>query len=287
MKKQIIPFIIIIALLVSGLAFGIYKYAALSKDLDAQVLASKDRENQLTQALSEREKEISDLSEALSSEKERNDDFEDQIDDLEDDLGIVQKIQHTDSELLEKYSKVFFLNENYIPAGLSDIDETYAFQKEKDLEFHKQGIKFLEDLLDDAADEGINLKVASAYRSFGTQAALKTGYTVTYGSGANAFSADQGYSEHQLGTAVDLIDPAQGALITTFDQTKDYEWLSKNAYKYGFILSYPKGNSYYQYEPWHWRFVGKKLAKYLHGQGINFYDMDQREIDKYLVNLFD
>jgi D-alanyl-D-alanine carboxypeptidase len=60
-----------------------------------------------------------------------------------------------------------------------------------------------------------------------------------------------------------------------------------NAYKYGFTLSYPKGNTSYVFEPWHWRFVGVKLATDLHNQGKNFYDLDQRSIDAYLVNFFD
>ena len=69
--------------------------------------------------------------------------------------------------------------------------------------------------------------------------------------------------------------------------TPAYQWMTDNAHKYGFVLSYPKDNSYYVYEPWHWRFVGVKLATDLHNQGKNFYDLDQRVIDTYLVNIFD
>jgi LAS superfamily LD-carboxypeptidase LdcB len=60
-----------------------------------------------------------------------------------------------------------------------------------------------------------------------------------------------------------------------------------NAYRFGFVLSYPKGNAYYIYEPWHFRFVGVKLATYLHDRGLHFYDIDQKEIDQYLVSIFD
>jgi hypothetical protein len=63
--------------------------------------------------------------------------------------------------------------------------------------------------------------------------------------------------------------------------------MQKNAYKYGFVLSYPKGNVYYVFEPWHWRFVGEKLAADLNKSGDYFYDWDQRKIDTYLVNVFD
>jgi zinc D-Ala-D-Ala carboxypeptidase len=74
--------------------------------------------------------------------------------------------------------------------------------------------------------------------------------------------------------------------FTAFEKSDAYDWLMNNSYKYGFILSYPKGNSYYQYEPWHFRFVGKLLANMLHQENKNFYDVDQRTIDNYLITIF-
>jgi LAS superfamily LD-carboxypeptidase LdcB len=74
---------------------------------------------------------------------------------------------------------------------------------------------------------------------------------------------------------------------TSFENTDAYKWLQENGYRYGFILSYPKGNSYYVYEPWHWRFVSEDLARRLHRKNENFYDWDQRDIDQYLLNFFD
>src|SRR3970282_1720772 len=127
----------------------------------------------------------------------------------------------------------------------------------------------------------------SGYRSFGTQASLKSQYSVTYGSNSNSFSADQGYSEHQLGTTVDFTTKKTGETLTGFDKTPAYEWLLKNAYLFGFIFSYPKANFYYIFEPWHWRFVGVYLATYLHEQNKNFYDMPKRDIDQYLIKIFD
>ena len=129
--------------------------------------------------------------------------------------------------------------------------------------------------------------MASAFRSFDTQASLKSGYKITYGSGANKFSADQGYSEHQLGTSVDFTTPDVGGNFSKFQTDPAYQWLQNNAHHYGFILSYPEENTYYKFEPWHWRFVGVELASDLHGENKYFYDMDQREIDTYLIKLFD
>jgi D-alanyl-D-alanine carboxypeptidase len=143
-------------------------------------------------------------------------------------------------------------------------------------------------MLDAAKADGVTLFVKSAYRSFDEQKALKNEYTVVYGAGtANQFSAEQGYSEHQLGTAADFISSGQGGALNGFEKTAAYAWMQAHAYQYGFILSYPQNNGYYIFEPWHWRFVGVKLANDLHAAGKNFYGMDQRDIDVYLANIFD
>ena len=200
----------------------------------------------------------------------------------------LQKLSNIDPELLIKYSKVFFLNENYAPAQLIDIPADYRYNEEAKLQVIPQVLPYLKRLLEAAKDDETPLFVQSAYRSFTTQGALKGQYTVTYGAGtANQFSADQGYSEHQLGTTVDFITTGTGGRLTGFDGTEAYAWLLENAYRYGFILSYPKNNGYYIFEPWHWRFVGEKLSRDLHSSGTAFYSMDQRTIDTYLISLFD
>jgi D-alanyl-D-alanine carboxypeptidase len=143
-------------------------------------------------------------------------------------------------------------------------------------------------MIAEAKEDGVDLKVISAYRSFETQTDLKSTYKVIYGAGsANQFSADQGYSEHQLGTTVDVTTPTTAGTFVSFENDPGYMWLTKNAHQFGFVLSYPKNNTYYQYEPWHWRFVGTDLAKDLHAEGKYFYDLDQRKINEYLVDIFD
>jgi D-alanyl-D-alanine carboxypeptidase len=129
--------------------------------------------------------------------------------------------------------------------------------------------------------------VLSGFRSFDEQNTLKQNYLTQYGTGANTFSADQGYSEHQLGTTVDFTNSTIGENIDAFESTDEFEWLKRYAYRYGFVMSYPEGNAYYQYEPWHWRFVGKDLARDLHRDEEHFYDLEQREIDSYIAELFD
>src|SRR5262249_29677908 len=158
--------------------------------------------------------------------------------------------------LLQKYSKVYFLNEHYVPDSLTQIDQSYVYSDSKTQQIHTKVWPHLKTMMDAAKSAGVELYVASAYRSFSEQSSLKSQYTVTYGAGANKFSADQGYSEHQLGTAIDFLTTGQGGQLDGFDKTNAYTWLKNNAYQYGFELSYPQGNSYYVFEPWHWRFVG-------------------------------
>lgn len=226
------------------------------------------------------------LEEALTEERNRTEDLTDDVSDLRGTVRELDKIVKTDPELLQKYSKVYFLNENYTPVATVAIPDEYIYGP-KDESVHKEIYPFLFDLLEEAKEDEVDLKVVSAFRSFDTQATLKSSYRVTYGSGANAFSADQGYSEHQLGTTVDFTTESVGSTFSGFDRTPAYAWLLDNAYRYGFILSYPKNNKYYQYEPWHWRFVGKDLARELHEEGKSFYDLDQRDIDAYLGEIFE
>lgn len=227
------------------------------------------------------------LNEALYSEQNKNLIFEKQINEIAGTVGVLDKLRQTDPELLQKYSKVYFLNEHYVPRELDSIKIDYLQDKNRSMLIHAKVNPFLDKLMNAALSDGKNLRILSAFRSFYDQESLKGNYKVVYGSGANEFSADQGYSEHQLGTAIDFTSVDHGARFEGFEKTEEYKWLRQNAHKYGFILSYPEDNSYYQFEPWHWRFVGVELASYLYGQGKNFYDVEQRKIDEYLVHIFD
>ena len=229
----------------------------------------------------------SELSQKIAVQQSRSDNIGDALNSVSSTVGTLAKLSQTDKELLQKYSKVYFLSENYVPIKLSIIDPQYLQDASASLKFHATALSYLTRMMNDAASNNAAVKVVSAYRSFGTQAALKSTYTFAYGTGANKFSADQGYSEHQLGTTIDLNTPGNTSLAISFENTPAFTWLNNNAFRYGFVLSYPKNNSYYQYEPWHWRFVGVKLATFLTSYNKHFYDLDQREIDTYLVNIFD
>jgi D-alanyl-D-alanine carboxypeptidase len=227
------------------------------------------------------------LNEDYSSELDRNNAFEKQIKKISKTVGVLDKLSKTDEELLQKYSKVYFLNEHYVPESLGSIDNEWKYSESKDLKLHSKVLPYFNEMVEDAKKDGVELWVVSAYRSFGDQAALKGQYLTTYGSGANTFSADQGFSEHQLGTTLDLTTRGLSGGLDGFENTPAYAWLKDHAHKYGFVMSYPPNNAYYVFEPWHWRFVGEDLADDFHDEGAYFYDWEQRKIDAYLVKIFD
>ena len=265
------------------------EYQAVKNELASSTAVYKTITNQWRDKFAIIANRNSDLSNTLSTEQGKNEIFQAQINGVKGAVDTLTKLSVTDKELLQKYSKVYFLNENYIPSNLSIINIMHNANSNSVLEFHSKALPFLNSMLDAASTaSSTNVRIISAYRSFGTQATLKSEYKTTFGTGANKFSADQGYSEHQLGTAIDVASAdGKNTLTTNFASSTTYAWLANNAYKYGFVLSYPKGNSYYVYEPWHWRFVGVALATRLHDEHKNFYDLDQRTIDGYLALIFD
>ena len=132
-------------------------------------------------------------------------------------------------------------------------------------------IKDLKALAAAARKAGKPLAVRSAWRSYDYQRALFNSYVRTYGRAqALKFSARPGHSEHQMGTTVDFTVGPGVPLSTKFGDSPSGKWLARNGWKYGFIMSYPKGKrsaSCYGYEPWHWRYFGRDLARKIHLSG--------------------
>ncbi len=298
---KILIFVVILFLL-SGVIFSFFKNKNLKKEnlnqvnlivkQKKEIKQKKENINKLKKENNEKEKKINQqnsdiksLSEQLEGKNTELSGLAKKIEKIQKNLGIIEKLQKTDKELLAKYSKVYFLNEHYTPKNLVDIDEKYLVNS-KTLQLKKEVYKYLKKMIEDAKDDNIDFKIISAYRSFEYQTNLKKRMENIYGKKyADSLVADQGLSEHQLGTTVDIV--GSDGSMDNFEKSDGYKWMQNNAYKYGFILSYPKDNGYYKFEFWHWRFVGKKLAKYLHKEKKNFYDLPQREINEYLVDLFD
>ncbi|MBL8158500.1 D-alanyl-D-alanine carboxypeptidase family protein [bacterium] len=279
--------------LVLGALIGAPVYAGISyvrgSTTREELAVSRKAVSELREKLGSVEEERDQLQELLRKASDENAAFGKRVEELASNVNFLDKMSKTDRELLQKYSSVYFLSENFIPDPLVPINEEMLARSGSNMMIHGSVFPFLEKMMAAAERDGFSLRILSSYRSFGTQSSLKSGYKITYGAGtANKFSADQGYSEHQLGTTVDFTTAENPTtLSTSFRDTPHYSWLIRHAHEYGFVLSYPEGNSFFQFEPWHWRFVGVDLATRLYYDNMYFYDLDQREINAYLARIFD
>lgn len=120
-------------------------------------------------------------------------------------------------------------------------------------------------MFDDAKKDGIILYGLSLYRSYDEQNEIYTSKVDNIGQEkTEMYSAPPGASEHQTGFAFDLVSNNYTKLEEGFAKTKAYKWLDEHCQEYGFILRYPKEKediTTYQYEPWHYRYVGIENAK--------------------------
>ncbi|MDR2965714.1 MAG: M15 family metallopeptidase [Treponema sp.] len=120
----------------------------------------------------------------------------------------------------------------------------------------------LEEMAAAARADGLTLTVSSAYRSYAYQEQVYLRYVRQYGrEEADTFSARPGHSQHQLGLVVDF-----GSITDAFADTPEGKWLAANASNYGWSLSYPLGYEHitgYKWESWHYRYVGKELARFI------------------------
>ena len=165
-------------------------------------------------------------------------------------------------------NKYYYLKKDYEPENLVAISSTYGTGYIK-----KEVLEAFKEMYNDAVKVGLYPYIQSPYRSYSRQSTLYNNYVSRDGKTlADTYSARPGYSEHQTGLAMDL-GTKQNHSISAFENSKEFTWVKENAYKYGFILRYPKGKEYitgYMYEPWHYRYVGKDVAKYIHDHNITF-----------------
>ncbi|MBP5684234.1 MAG: M15 family metallopeptidase, partial [Bacilli bacterium] len=127
----------------------------------------------------------------------------------------------------------------------------------------------LKQMIKDAKKDGAKLSVLSSFRTWNTQTTLFKNNKKKNGEAhALMYSAKPGHSEHQLGLAIDFNKASM-----KFEGTKECEWLKQNAYKYGFIMRYPKGKEYitgFAYEPWHYRYLGVEIATKVYEENITY-----------------
>lgn len=185
-----------------------------------------------------------------------------------------KQIQSVDSDLLlvNKYNK---LPDDYVPKNLVQLDSGHYVTADTKAAFDK--------IKDDATKKGYRIGVASAYRSISSQKYLYNKYLKEDSQEkVDTYSSRPGYSEHHTGEAIDLI--GSFGSIEEFEQTKESKWIEDNAYKYGFIIRYKKGFEKitgYEYEPWHIRYVGVKIATEMKEKNINTLE---EYYEKYIKN---
>ena len=171
-------------------------------------------------------------------------------------------------------SKTHPISIDYVPELLKIPDVATRTDKSDDERSVRSDIETsLKDMFTAANNTGNQLMIGSGYRS----AALQQIYLNSAASSVGITAANQsialpGQSEHQTGLAVDISTVSRNCYLDTcFADTSDGQWLVYNSYKYGFILRYPSGKESitgYQYEPWHFRYVGIDLATALHNSGL-------------------
>ena len=132
-----------------------------------------------------------------------------------------------------------------------------------------------------AKKENLTLYAISGYRDYTYQENLYNKYYSIDGNKANEYSSKPGHSEHHTGLAIDISNKTTS--YEEFDKTEEFKWMQENAHKYGFILRYPEdktNETLYQYEPWHYRYVGIKISTYIKKHNISFEEYYVKHIEK-------
>lgn len=169
-------------------------------------------------------------------------------------------------------NKEHVLDKEYVPLEMYVVDENEGnFHQFKDANLKpmlRSDIKeYVDKLINDAQGLGLPIIVDSGYRSYNYQQVILDALIKEKGDEAFKLVALPGASEHQTGLAIDFAYFQNGIYNDDVKENdKEAIWLKNNAWKYGFILRYPKGKENvtgYNFEPWHFRFVGLKLAEYL------------------------
>ncbi|PIE97762.1 MAG: peptidase M15 [Treponema sp.] len=165
-------------------------------------------------------------------------------------------------DLLILVDKKHLLVHDYVPENLValNVPRSYGISRH-DMTLTAEAENALEKMAKAAKAEGVILIASSGYRSYDYQQEVFARHCKNSGKeAALKFSARPGASQHQLGTAVDF-----GSIRNSYADTKAGKWLKKNASKYGWSLSYPKGYETitgYQWECWHFRYMGVEACRF-------------------------
>ena len=228
----------------------------LTKILEQKYYISKNLERYINYKNENKDKELKDIIALVNTNRDKTEYEETNKTDIE----------KKELMLVNKYN---YLDKNYKPDDVIEISSWYAYA---DNETSKTILEEYKKMYEAAESEGLELIISSGYRDYENQEETYNEYVRDYGEEyAKKYASLPGFSEHQTGLAFDIL--TFGTLTNEFEKTKEFEWLKNNSYKYGFILRYPKGKENitgYEYESWHYRYVGKEAAKQIHDEDITF-----------------
>ncbi len=302
LKKKVKNFLIISIVIIIGLIFGINKYKEYKyKQTNEYKLTEKgytlEESKKIIKKLNDKnetyfvENDKNDFLVELISEKYfmekylyeyidyKNDNKKKELNDVVAivnvrankewyDIDTVKPTDLTKGNLI-LVNKFNYLDKDFEPEAITNINLSYAYDNNR---VSKETNDAYVKMASAAKKDGIQLLANSSYRDYEKQEAVYKDYYYSKGiTYADKYAARAGYSEHQTGLAIDIF--TTGATTKTFETTEAFDWLSKNAYKYGFILRYPKGKEYltgYEYESWHYRYLGESEATKVFNSGLTY-----------------
>ncbi len=165
-------------------------------------------------------------------------------------------------DLLYLCDKTHYLPSGFVPPALVTLVKNNSYDiSRNNLSLRAPAEKALRIMADDANKAGVKLMVSSTYRSYEYQVTVYNRLVKIDGQAeADRESARPGTSQHQLGSVIDF-----GSIDDSYAETKACKWLTANAEKYGWSLSFPKGYedvTGYRWECWHFRYIGKEACSF-------------------------
>ncbi len=195
----------------------------------------------------------------------------------------MDKADYEDAVLVKDFSydmlvnKHRYLSKDFEP-DLVNISEDYAV--EKGMKAERAALNAFIEMYKAAKKDDCNLVITSSYRSYQEQEEITETYRELYGdSYVEKYVAKPGFSEHQTGLAFDVGSQTSNIFVNS----KEYTWMQENAYKYGFIYRFPKkyeNITGFRNEAWHYRYVGKKMAKKIYDDDITLEEYYALYLDK-------
>lgn len=185
-----------------------------------------------------------------------------------DNYEDTEEVEDPDS-LLAYVNRHRYISRDYEPSDLVEMDDKYSNNYYGVNKLRSEAYEHFKEMVDDANAVGIEFVADTTYRSFDYQETVYNNYAYEHTrEETEKYAARPGYSEHELGTAIDLSN-----VWYIEEGDEEYEWIRKNCWKYGFIMRYKKNTediTKYAAEDWHIRYVGVKAATLIHNKNITF-----------------